>query len=886
MNSLSDRLQEALGETYAIEHELGGGGMSRVFAATEVELGRKVVVKVLPPDMAAGVNADRFRREIQMAASLQHPHVVPLLRAGRAGDLVWYTMPMVEGESLRAKLAREGELPIPDVVRVLRDIVSALAYAHSHGVVHRDIKPDNILLTDRYAVVTDFGVAKAVSEATGQSSLTSMGVALGTPAYMAPEQAAADPHTDHRADIYAAGIVGYEMLAGSTPFVAPSPQMVLAAQVTQQPTHVTQHRASVPPALAAIIMRCLEKKAADRFQSATELFHQLDAMATPSGGMAPTASLPAANEARPPRPPVKRWVWGLAAGAAIAIASLAGFVLVRGRGVAATTAASTRPMLVVLPFENLGSADDQYFADGITEEITSRLASLGGLGVISRTSAMQYRDTKKSLRQIGQELNVAYVLEGTIRWEKRPDGSSRVRVSPQLIKVADDTHLWANTYDGDLTEVFRVQSDIAGRVADALNIALTTSGRTERPPTDNTEAYAHYLRGNEYWNRGYVERDVRAAIESYERAVALDPKFAHAYARLSTSHSRMFWFYYDRTDDRLNQARSSFERALQLEPGLGEGHLAQGYFHYWGRRDYGRALTAFEVARRAEPNNTEAMNATAYVMRRQGKWREAVQLLEQSAALDPRSSESAQEVALTYDNLRDFDQAERWSERALAVDPDNAIRAARAARIRAIRTGQVESAHTYIAAAMTRMGSSRFIEDVIAWGGFGNAVLLGGPEYHRAVAAAANVERAAPGAFHVAKGEAFVALADPVRAHAHFDSARIALERMVRERSGDAGHRARLSYVYAHLGRMADALREGRRAVELLPIERDAVDGSIYLKILAGIHVKAGELDAAIPLLERLLSIPSELNVAMLRMDPTWRPLYSHPRFQRLLTGP
>jgi serine/threonine-protein kinase len=241
--------------------------MSRVYVATELALGRKVVVKVLPPEMGAGLNAERFRREIQLAASLQHPHVVPLLAAGRAADLVWYTMPLIEGESLRAKLAREGELPISEAVRILRDVADSLSYAHTHGVVHRDIKPDNVLISGRHAVVTDFGVAKALSESTGESSLTSIGVALGTPAYMAPEQAAADPHVDHRADIYALGAMAYEMLTGKPPF-AGSPQAVLAAHVTQLPDSVASRRASVPPALASIVMKCLEKKAADRFQPA------------------------------------------------------------------------------------------------------------------------------------------------------------------------------------------------------------------------------------------------------------------------------------------------------------------------------------------------------------------------------------------------------------------------------------------------------------------------------------------------------------------------------------------------------------------------------------------------------------------------------------------
>ncbi len=321
MADLQSRLQVALGPSYRVERELGGGGMSRVFLAQERELERQVVVKVLPPEMAAGVNAERFRREIQLAASLQHPHIVPLLAAGHADDLVYYTMPLIEGESLRAKLAREGELPIPDTVRLLRDVVDALAYAHMHGVVHRDIKPDNVLVANHHAVVTDFGVAKALSESTGKSSLTSAGVALGTPAYMAPEQAAADPHTDHRCDLYAVGALGYEMLTGRPPFTGATPQHVLAAQVTEAPEPVTKRRATVPTALAALVMRCLEKSAADRWQSAAELLQQLDAMATPSGGITPTGTQPVAAVARAPR-----WI-KLALGTAVLVVVAAGAVI-------------------------------------------------------------------------------------------------------------------------------------------------------------------------------------------------------------------------------------------------------------------------------------------------------------------------------------------------------------------------------------------------------------------------------------------------------------------------------------------------------------------------------------------------------------------------------
>jgi len=287
MTEVIERLRDILGQQYEIERELPGGGMSRVFLAREVSLDRQVVVKVLPPEMAAGVSIDRFRREIQMAAKLQHPHVVPLLTADASGDLLYYIMPFIEGESLRQKLEREGELPIGETVRILREVVDALDYAHSQGIVHRDIKPDNIMLSRNHALVTDFGVAKAVAES-GRSDLTSLGVALGTPAYMAPEQAAADPHVDHRADIYAVGVVAYEMLAGRPPFSAPSPQAVLAAHVTQTPDPITTYRTTVPQPLVDVVMRCLEKRAADRWQKADQLIPQLEALATSSAGMTPT----------------------------------------------------------------------------------------------------------------------------------------------------------------------------------------------------------------------------------------------------------------------------------------------------------------------------------------------------------------------------------------------------------------------------------------------------------------------------------------------------------------------------------------------------------------------------------------------------------------------
>ena len=293
-------LSAALADRYRIERELGAGGMATVYLAQDLKHDRKVAIKVLREELSASLGKERFLREIKVAAALQHPHILPLYDSGEADGLLFYVMPYVDGLSLRDKLVKEGELPIGDAVRILRDIADALTEAHRHGVVHRDLKPENVMLRGRHALVMDFGVAKALSEATGRQSLTTAGIALGTPTYMAPEQAVADPQVDHRADIYAFGVVAYELLAGRPPFTGANPQQILAAHVTAAAEPVTTHRA-MPPALAALVMRCLEKRPADRWQSAEELIPQLEALLTPSGGITPTATRPISGRAAPPR---------------------------------------------------------------------------------------------------------------------------------------------------------------------------------------------------------------------------------------------------------------------------------------------------------------------------------------------------------------------------------------------------------------------------------------------------------------------------------------------------------------------------------------------------------------------------------------------------------
>lgn len=658
---LKDRLQAALGSAYLLQSELGGGGMSRVFVAEDLELGRKVVVKVLPPEMAAGVNAERFRREIQLAAQLQHPHIVPLLHAASRGDLVYYTMPLVEGESLRVRLTREGELPIPDAVRILRDVADALAYAHAHGVVHRDIKPDNVLISGRHAVVTDFGVAKAVSAASGSSGLTSLGVALGTPAYMAPEQAAAEPGVDHRADIYALGAVAYEILTGRPPFTAPSAQMVLAAQVTQTPEPVAAHRAAVPAALAELVMRCLEKRPADRWQSAEEVRQQLDVLATPSGGSTPTVARRAEGATRPRRRAV---LW--AAGVLLLVAATFGLVWWL-RPVAA------RPTLVVLPFENVGAPADAYFADGISEEITTRLARVSELQVIARSSALRYRDSKLTAQAFGREMGADYVLDGTVRWEHVGGGANQVRITPALIRVSNAQEVWGQTYDAALSDVFKLQSDISEQVVGALQVTLGASERRDlrEGGTRDVAAYNSYVLGRYEWRKRTVE-GLQEAARQFAAAIARDPNYARAWSGLADAVG-LFPDYSVTAMPRVtayDSAERAARRAIALDPRSAEAHASLGEILVNGRWDWTGAEAEFKTAIALDPDYATAHQWYGELFNALGRVQEAMAEGRRAVHLDPLAPVMANAYGMALYCARQYQEAIVQFRRSLEVQPD------------------------------------------------------------------------------------------------------------------------------------------------------------------------------------------------------------------------
>jgi serine/threonine-protein kinase len=437
-------LQSALGNAYTLERELGGGGMSRVFLAVEASLGRRVVIKVLPPELAAEVNVERFKREIQLAARLQHPHIVPLLAAGDLEGLLYYTMPFIDGESLRMRLSREGPVPIADAMRLLREVADALAYAHKHGVVHRDVKPENILLSDGHAAVADFGVAKALSASTSTSGTTTVGLVLGTLAYMAPEQAAGDPSTDQRADLYSLGIVAYELLTGKPPFAGRPAQAMLAAHATESPPNVLTRRPDLPPARAALVMRLLEKSPDERPQSADEVLRALD---TSEAGSTTAPDGPPAAETAAPRRIVTRGVLA-AIGVAAALAAVvfgadalrrstssrgAGAERRPGAGLPSAARSTALASVAVLPMANVGGdPKEEYFADGMTDELASALAKVEGLRVAARSSAFAFKGKSADARDVAAKLDVQTVIEGSVR-----RAGSRLRIAAQLINAAD-----------------------------------------------------------------------------------------------------------------------------------------------------------------------------------------------------------------------------------------------------------------------------------------------------------------------------------------------------------------------------------------------------------------------------------------------------------------
>jgi serine/threonine-protein kinase len=897
-DGLKDTLQGTLGNAYVLERELGGGGMSRVFLAREAALDRSVVIKVLPPELAAGVNIDRFRREILLAARLQHPHIVPLLTAGETDGLPYFTMPFIDGESLRVTIDRTGELPVQTTVRYLREIASALAYAHANGVVHRDIKPDNILISGGAAMVTDFGVAKALSAAVtprASGQLTGLGIALGTPAYMAPEQAAADPTADARADIYSFGAMAYEMLTGQPPFAGRATPALMAAHAVEPPEPVERRRPAVPAALAALVMRCLQKRPADRPQSATEIVQSLDTMpVTPvtsaaypaySGAVAAPSRAGAARGRRLPRVLVA----ALAVVGAISIVG-ATLAIVRNRGGAHDK--PSEPKIVVLPFQNEGPPSDAYFADGLTEAITNRLASLHHLGVIDPRSANQYKDTKATPRQIGRELGVQYLLEGTVRWASNASGAQEVQISPTLVNASDETtKLAPGPYVVQPSDVFQVQTDVATKVADALGLVLEQHDEMvlTRRMTHVPAAYDAYLRGRHYDN----EQDsthtltpelLQRAIEQYQQAAKLDPKFAQALAELGGDE--VVWALLDLSDTtRQVAAKQALDSALRLDPNLADGHLERAQYLLAFEHNQREAYDEFVRAQAERPNDAELLQHLGDAQVFVGRVDEGLANLERAVQLDPKSSDALAEAALRTFQYRRYDEAMNYADRLIALSPQDWSGYGTAMRIASEGHGDTATARRVLdreLAAIPQTTVHMFLNEV--------ATLGPGdwPRLESLQLADVHPQQAFDTVnFYLGKMDLYVRQRRAPRASAYADSALRIMNRhsFIGPLAPDAH---RVTAVAAAVAGRGELAAQGIAAIQhdgqLLdnptgPLAADQADA------LAEAYNQLGDANNTITQITRMLQLPTGKSAAYFRTDPEWDWLRGNPSFQAALSG-
>jgi serine/threonine protein kinase/tetratricopeptide (TPR) repeat protein len=589
----------SLGSGYTIERELGGGGMSRVFLAQEVRFGRKVVIKLLPADFAGTINAERFEREIQVVARLQHPNILPLLTAGEAGDFLYYTMPFVEGESLRERLRREGRLPLTDSLRIAHEVADALACAHRGGVVHRDIKPENILLSAGHAVVADFGIAKAIAASrttstrpSDEASLTQVGTSLGTPAYMSPEQAVGEQNLDGRTDIYSLGCTLYEMLAGGPPFTGPSAAAVIAKRFTHTPSPLRTVDSAISVAAENVVARAMEREPSDRFATADELLEALSA----------------------------------------AVASPAG-----------TVHTDVKPSVAVLPFANLSAnADDEYFSDGMTDEVISTLSHLPGIRVAARTSAFAFKGQRLDLREIARKLGVQTILEGSVR-----RAGSRVRISVQLVGAADGLHIWSDRYDRELADVFALQDEIAHAIGQALKRELGRESKdltpkeiAPKPPERvlrgpvNPAAYDVYLRGRFL----FEQHSALDAIAYFERAIAIDPNFAQAHTGYAWANMLAANLNMLPARTGFPRARAAADRALALEPEQPEALIGQAFVAWWFDWDIARARAFTERVIALAPGMPNAHELRALILISAEQFEEGVESIEHAHALDPLSN--------------------------------------------------------------------------------------------------------------------------------------------------------------------------------------------------------------------------------------------------------
>jgi eukaryotic-like serine/threonine-protein kinase len=863
------RLTALLADHYRIERELGRGGMATVYLAHDLRHDRPVALKVLHPDLASTLGPDRFQREIKLAARLQHPHILGVHDSGETGGFLWFTMPYIEGESLRNKLERERQLPLEEAVRIAREAADALDYAHQHGVVHRDIKPENILLSSGHALVADFGIARALSD--GAAGLTGTGMIVGTPAYMAPEQAAGEKQIDGRADLYALGCVLYEMLAGEPPFTGPSAQAIITRSLTESPRPLHTMRGTIPSALDLVVAKAMAKVPADRYGSAAEFARALGAAAELQRVEPPASRAGGRRKVSP--------ALLLVIGILIGVGGLFAWKLTSGSSGGGTSERT----IAVLPFENQGAPEDQYFADGMSDEVRGRLATVAGLTVIARGSSNEYRESKKGQAEIARELGARYLLTATVRWEKS-GGQSRVRVTPELVEIrpgATPSTRWQQPFDAVLSDVFKVQAEIAGQVTQALDVALAPKEKAqlESRPTSNLAAYDAYLKANELRELGLPEQLLHA-VELYGRAVALDSTFVLAWSQLSRSNSLLYWVSSPKPEY-MAAARQAAARSAALAPNAAATYKARGDLHRYIENNWNAAIAQYNLARQADPQDADVLSQIAFSQQGAGLWKESAATLVEGIKVDPRSVAVQHRLARCYLWLRQYPEALREVEKLQILTPASP-QALQVKVMIHLAQGDLAGARKLLQPLPQGMDPT----DLVAF--FANYWdlywILTEEQQQLLLRLPMGPFGNDRSAWAIVRAQTLYQQGNLPRARVYADSARISMERVIADSAGvtDAQFHAFLGLAHAILGNQAAAVQEGEKAVQITPVNQDAYTG-VYLKyMLARIYLMVGESDRAIDQLDGVLRIPFYVSPGWLRVDPEWDPIRNNPRFQAL----
>jgi len=875
---------------YKISKRIGSGGMGEVYLATDVTAGRKAALKLLPMRFTGDAERlKRFQQEAHAVVGLNHPNILTVYEIGEDHSIHYIASELIEGETLRQRLTR-GRMELDEAVDVAIQVASALVAAHEAGIVHRDINPGNIMLRrDGYVKVLDFGIAKlAQQEAPATMPKdeallmvgTNLGLILGTVPYMSPEQACAEP-VDKRTDIWSLGVVLYEMVTGHQPFTGDTPREVMTSILEKEPPPLANYIRHTPTELQQIICKALRKDRTKRYQSAGEMLQALK-------NLRHKLELKAA-------PLWLRWVRSPTALVLVLLVLALALALPFYRNPNMATSLVPDKSIAVLPFENRSrDPNNAYFADGIQDEILTRLSKIADLKVISRTSTQHYKSAPENLPEVARQLGVAHILEGSV--QKSGDA---VRVNVQLIKAANDSHLWADTFDRKLSDIFSVESEVAKAIADQLRAKLT--GQEEQAisakPTNNPEAYDAYLRGLAFEGRSsssfatYSPDLTRKAASFYERAVRLDPNFALAWARLSRVSAHLYFSgQVETTFDQRKAAKRALDNAQKLEPNSPETLLALGYYQYWGLRDYGPAKTTFGRVSKMLPSNSEVPMALGRVTRREGHWDESIAYFEQALILDPRNVGLLIDAASTYTMLRQFPAALKLYDRVLDISPNDPDVMASKAGIYQAQGNLQEAAKLLSGINEQTPSESAFaikITQLRLERNYGEAVRLSQARLAQFLFASE---------FDKSNNQVGLALAqrlagDTAGAKASAEDARNTLEQLSRDQPDDTLALS-LSQAYAAMGQKDLALKTAAHPIMLLPRAKDSKVGPMFEENLALIQTMVGENSGAISTLTRLLQTPygsviygqAPVTPTLLRLDPLWDPIRNDPRFQQLVT--